>query len=44
MRSGLIVTQVFTYLALGLVLIARGEWKLGLAQWLLAAVQALVFA
>lgn len=36
--------QIGTYLTLGTLFILRGEYKLGIAQLLLAGVQALLFS
>lgn len=44
MRTALIVAQVVTYVGLGGLLVAQGEWRLGVAQLLLAVVQTLLFA
>ena len=39
-----LAVQCATYVALGAVFVASGNWKLGVAQWLLAGVQALIFS
>lgn len=44
MRTVLVVVQVTTFIALGCLLLAAGEWRLGAAQLLLAAVQAVVYS
>lgn len=35
--------QVLTFVALGVVYLCQGEWRLGAAQILLAAVQAVIY-
>jgi hypothetical protein len=44
MRSVLVVAQAATFVALGIVLFASGQLKLGAAQILLAGVTALVYS
>lgn len=44
MKTALLVVQVGTFVVLGGLLIADGEPRLGAAQLLLAAVQAVVYA
>lgn len=39
-----LVAQVATYLTLGVYFLAAGNWRLGVAQLLLAAVQAVLFS
>jgi hypothetical protein len=36
--------QVVTFVALGALFIAEGQWRLGAAQLLLAAVQAVIYS
>ncbi len=38
-----LVVQVATFVALGAAFLAEGQWRLGTAQLLLAAVQAVVY-
>lgn len=40
----LLILQVSTYIGLGSLFLLAGNWKLGIAQLLLAGVQGLVFA
>jgi hypothetical protein len=44
MRSALVIVQVLTFVALGVMLIIQRDWRLGLAQLLLAGVQGLIYA
>lgn len=39
----LLFVQVFTFVALGVVYIIEGQYRLGIAQMLLAAVQAVIY-
>jgi len=43
-KVALLAVQAFTYLALGGVLWAEGFWQLAVSQWLLAAVQVLIYS
>jgi hypothetical protein len=40
----IVAVQVLTFVALGALLCAEGQWRLGSAQLLLAAVQAVIYA
>lgn len=40
----LVVAQALTFVGLGIVLSAQGQWKLAAAQFLLGAVTALVYS
>lgn len=44
MTTTLLVIQVVTFVGLGLVRLAAGDWRLGVAQLLLALVQAIVYS
>lgn len=44
MKTALLVVQVGTFLALGAVFCAEGQTRLGVAQLLLAAVQAVIYS
>lgn len=44
MRSALVIVQVATFVGLTAVFIVNHEWRLGLAQLLLAGVQGLIYA
>lgn len=41
---GLLAVQVATFAVLGSVMLARGEYRLGVAQILLAVVQAVIYS
>lgn len=41
--TALITIQVATFLALGCLFLSAGDWRLGVAQLLLAAVQAIIY-
>jgi hypothetical protein len=41
--SAILAVQVTTFLALGVRFLAAGQWRLGVAQLLLAAVQAVIY-
>lgn len=43
-QGPLIVVQVCTFVGLGLVFLSSGQWRLGVAQLLLAVVQAVIYA
>ena len=40
----ILAIQVATFLALGGMFLAAGQWRLGVAQFLLAAVQAIIYS
>jgi hypothetical protein len=42
--AGVLVVQIATFVALGAAFCARGDVRLGVAQLLLAAVQAVVYS
>ena len=42
--ASVLVVQVVTFITLGVIFIARGDTRLGIAQLLLAAVQAVVYS
>jgi hypothetical protein len=44
MRTALLVVQVATFVILGVMLCAQGQWKLGAAQLLLAGVQGIIYS
>lgn len=44
MRTALVVAQALTFVGLGALLVCQGEWKLGAAQLLLAAITVLVYS
>lgn len=44
MKTLLLIIQAFTYIPLGVFLWAEGQWKLAVAQWLLAGVTVLVYS
>lgn len=44
MRTALLCTQVATFIALGLLLVIEGHYRLGAGQLLLAAVQTVIYA
>jgi hypothetical protein len=41
---GLLTVQVLTFVAYGALMLARGNWRIGVGQLLLAAVQAIVYS
>lgn len=43
-RYTVLMIQVLTFVALGCWFLANGETQLGVAQWLLAAVQGVIYA
>lgn len=43
MRNTILVVQVVTFIALGFWLIGVGDYRLGIAQLLLAAVQTVIY-
>lgn len=44
MRTALLAVQAATFVGLGVELIRTGDWRLGVAQLLLAGVQVLIYA
>lgn len=40
---GILAIQVLTFVALGVIYLCQGEWRLGSAQILLAIVQAVIY-
>lgn len=40
----ILVVQVATFVALGVLFLTQGNWRLGAAQLLLAAVQAVIYS
>lgn len=42
--STILLIQVGTFLALGGIFLAAGEWRLGVAQLLLAGVQGVIYS
>lgn len=44
MRTALLIIQVASYVALGALFFTQGNWRLGVAQWLLACVQGVLFS
>ncbi len=44
MRVAFTILQGGTFVVLGAILLAEGEWRLGVAQWLLAAVTVVVYS
>lgn len=40
----LLTVQVLTFVGLGIVFMTEGQWRLGIAQVLLAAVQAIIYS
>lgn len=43
MTAALLAAQVATYVGLGALYLARGDWRFGVAQALLAVVQAVIY-
>lgn len=43
MRTALVITQGVTFVALGALLLKSGDWRLGVAQLLLAGCTILVY-
>lgn len=43
-QQALVVVQVATFLGLGALFLVRGDWRLGVSQLLLAAVQAVIYS
>jgi len=39
----ILAVQILTFVALGIIYLAQGEWRLGTAQILLAAVQGIIY-
>lgn len=39
----LLFVQVFTFIALGVIYLMEGQWRLGVAQLLLALVQGVIY-
>lgn len=44
MRTALVILQAATFVGLGIILVAEGDWRLGAAQLLLALVTGLVYS
>lgn len=44
MKAILLVTQVITYIGLGVLFLVDANWRLGVTQLLLAAVQAIIYS
>ena len=44
MLVAILAVQVATFVALGVAFMVRGDWRLGIAQILLAAVQAVIYS
>lgn len=44
MATIILIIQVATFLALGAMFLASGDWRLGVAQILLAVVQAVIYS
>ena len=44
MRPAILAVQVLTFVALGLIFLSQGNWKLGTTQLLLAMVQGLMYS
>lgn len=42
--TAILAVQVLTFIALGVMFLGAGEWRLGVAQLLLAAVQAVIYS
>lgn len=42
--TALLLIQVATFVALGVLFLAAGDWRLGVAQLLLAAVQGVIYS
>lgn len=42
--TAILAVQVLTFLALGWLFLAAGDWRLGAAQLLLAGVQAIIYS
>lgn len=42
--NAILAVQVATFLALGVYFLAAGDWRLGTAQLLLAAVQGVIYS
>lgn len=42
--TAVLTIQVATFVALGAMFLAAGDWRLGVAQLLLAAVQAVIYS
>jgi hypothetical protein len=43
LQISLLAVQVLTFVGLGVTYLALGQWRLGVAQILLAAVQAVIY-
>lgn len=43
MRTGLVTVQVASFVGLGALMISQRDWRLGVAQLLLAGVQGLIY-
>lgn len=44
MQTTILAIQCITFVALGILFLSMGDWRLGVCQLLLAAVQALIYA
>ena len=44
MLTGVLIAQLVTFVLLGALFLASGEWRLGTAQLLLAAVQGVIYS
>ncbi len=44
LMSAVLAIQISTFAVLGIYFLSRGNWRLGIAQLLLCAVQALIFS
>ncbi len=44
MATAALVIQIGTFLVLGAIFIGSGQWRLGVAQLLLAAVQGVIYS
>lgn len=42
--TGLLLVQIATFIALGCGFLAAGQWRLGVAQLLLAIIQAVLYS
>lgn len=42
--AAVLIVQVLTFIVLGIIFTARGDWRVGSAQLLLAAVQGIVYS
>lgn len=44
MRSVILIVQVATFVALGILFLTEGKWRLGAAQLLLAIIQGVIYS